>query len=160
MDGGGMNRLRFVQVAISVFALSGCGLSTNSHSGSPGAIQRSSHTLHELCNFPKQFFAAQFHAENLRVAVTSTKPLTEKIGTGNGCDYHTADSEYLGYIFLDAPPAVTSPAAAGTGSPRTLTVDGVAVTETPRPISRYLPSQPLRRRMSCSLRISTDGEVS
>ncbi|WP_433627181.1 hypothetical protein [Nocardia sp. CA-120079] len=87
--------------------------------------------LQELCDFPKQFYAAKYHEENLRVGVIATKPLTEKIGAANGCDYNTVDSVYLGYIFLYAPPAVTPSAAAGSGTPRTLMVDGVSVTDTP-----------------------------
>ncbi|WP_433600795.1 hypothetical protein ACQPXH_02970 [Nocardia sp. CA-135953] len=111
--------------------LSSCGLLPKSHTDSPSEIKTSSHTLQELCDYPKQFYAAKYHAENLGVGVIATKPLTEQIGTGNGCDYHSADSNYLGYIFLDAPPAAPSNSHAESGTPRILMVDGISVTDTP-----------------------------
>ncbi|WP_157187033.1 hypothetical protein [Nocardia vinacea] len=125
--------LRSIPLVLLALILPSCGLLPKSHTDSPSEIKRSNHTLQELCDFPKQFYATKFHAESLRVGVIATKPLTEKIGTGNGCDYHTADdSDYLGYIFLDAPPAVTPSATAGAGTPRTLMVDDVSVTDTPQ----------------------------
>jgi hypothetical protein len=126
---GGMNLVKFVLTVIITLLLSGCGLLPHSRTDVPLA-QQSSHTLQELCDSPKHFFATQFNAENLRVGVIATKPLTEKIGIGNGCNYQTSDNaDYLGYISLDPPHAVTKPAASGAPSTRTFTIDGVSVTE-------------------------------
>ncbi|MGY4100311.1 hypothetical protein ACW2Q0_12265 [Nocardia sp. R16R-3T] len=137
MDGGRMNP-RSIPLVMLAIVLSGCGILPKSHTESTSEIQLSSHTIQELCDFPKQFYATNFHAENLRVAVIATKPMTEKIDIGNGCDYHSADEEYLGYIFLDGPPAPTPSLAAGSGTPRTLMVDDVTVTDTPQ-IQQALP---------------------
>ncbi|MGO4648805.1 hypothetical protein AB4305_28195 [Nocardia sp. 2YAB30] len=122
-----MNLLKFTPAALLILFISGCGILPKTHTDAPGP-QRSNHTIQELCDFPKQFFADRFHAENLRVGVIATKPMTEKIDIGNGCDYHTVDGDYyLGYIFLDPPPAVTTSPPTGTAPPRTLTVDGISV---------------------------------
>lgn len=134
-----------VLVLVSVTLLSGCRSPGTNSPADKSEVRQSNHTIQELCDFPKKFYTDQFRVDKLQVEVIATKPVTEKIGAGNGCDYHPADSdyEYLGYISLDAPSATWSPSS--TPSPtatfpaRVLVVDGISIIATPSPAKTVPP---------------------
>ncbi|MEU6184928.1 hypothetical protein [Nocardia sp. NPDC047038] len=116
--------------------LSGCGLLPHTHPEKE-ITPESSHSIQELCDFPRQFFATRYDANKIEVSVDATKPMTEKISFGNGCSYRTSDQNYLGYVsLLHSADAITSPQQVEHSS-RTLTVDGVRVTEIAKPIPDY-----------------------
>ncbi len=126
-----MRRLHIIAPVTALVALAaGCGLNHNGGE-SPSATSGSGHTIQELCDFPKQFYATQFNADNLEVSVVATKPMTALISGGNACGYHTADNNFRGTISLAHSDDAPGPSAAGSPSVTTRTVDGISITETP-----------------------------
>ncbi|QBS42447.1 hypothetical protein DMB37_22360 [Nocardia sp. CS682] len=84
--------------------LSGCDLFPSAPTDKYG-IPTSNHTVQELCDSTKQFFAAWAGVDNLKLSPgRSGSALTDKIGTGNGCFYDTADGSgwpsHPGYVSL------------------------------------------------------------
>ncbi|PXX68533.1 hypothetical protein DFR70_102215 [Nocardia tenerifensis] len=137
-----MNVVRVAGAVAAAVCLASCANQSKSPV-EPSRPAESSHTLRELCDAPKQFFASEFHAADLKIGTVTGVPLSERLGDLNQCTYHTADDKYLGYLYLDAPTAAdvhSQPA------PTRLTIDGVPVTETPEPLPSYMESRytPLR----------------
>ncbi|KAA8887894.1 hypothetical protein F3087_12400 [Nocardia colli] len=143
-----MNVVRSAGMAAVAICLASCGTQSNSPAD-PSTAPVNTHSLQELCDSPKQFFATEFHADNLKIGTVTGTPLSERIGQNNQCTYHTADDKYLGYLYLDAPTGAPAPSAPPI--PTRLTVDGVAVTETPEPLPTYLESRFTPLRLSATI---------
>ncbi|MFI6776019.1 hypothetical protein [Nocardia sp. NPDC050412] len=148
---GDVNRRMLATIPVLAILLAGCGLSTRTHPEDPTA-HLSVHTLQELCDFPKQFFSTRYNATSLKVGLGATKPMTDKIDGGNGCDYRNPEGKYLGYIslFEGATDSKTHYPAS-----RVVTVDGVAVSEVVEPLDSF--KDPATSRPSYKLTARIDG---
>lgn len=152
---GTMSRVKsLIAIGLIVFA-SACGTDSPSAPPAPGAGE-SAHTLQELCDFPKQFFSEQFNAADVEATLVATKPLTEKIGTANGCSYRKSVQEgggYLGHTLLRLVTSSSSPSSAGGQPDRTVTVDGVAVLRTADAVPDYQDAATARPAYTLTARI-------
>jgi hypothetical protein len=134
--GGDVNSRHATILAIALL-LSGCGLLPDTHTEQSTVVE-SNHTLQELCDFPKKFFSTRYDAPDLVISIDATRPMSAKIGGGNGCSYQTPGrKEYLGNVSLFRVDEDATPTPENRPS-RILRVDGVAVAETSQPIPEYL----------------------
>ncbi|BDT96780.1 hypothetical protein IFM12275_67560 [Nocardia sputorum] len=125
-----------ITVAALTALLSGCDLLPRTDTDQWVAVE-SSHSIQELCDYPKKFFAGRYETADLKVSVDVTKPMSEKIGGGNGCSYHKSERDYVGYISLVHLADSTTPANQVEHPARTLTIDGIRVVEVVKPIPDY-----------------------
>jgi hypothetical protein len=151
---GDMNLLKVAAISVLTIFLPGCGLLPRTHPDKY-TVSSSNHTLQELCDFPKQFFTTRYNATKLEASVTATRPLTEKIGTGNGCSYQTPERDYLGYVFLSRIVEDSTYSTEENFPARVITVDGVAVSEIVEPVPA--PLDPSTTLPSFMLTASIDG---
>ncbi|MFE7742884.1 hypothetical protein [Nocardia sp. NPDC057455] len=135
--GGDVNSRHAPILAIALL-LSGCGLLPGTDTEQSTVVE-SNHTLQELCDFAKKFFSTRYDAPELVVSIDATRPMSAKIGGGNGCSYQTPGrKEYLGNVSLfRVHEAATAPTSENRPS-RILRVDDVAVAEIVQPIPEYL----------------------
>ncbi|WP_157172324.1 hypothetical protein [Nocardia pneumoniae] len=146
-------------IAAITLLMSGCSLSPNPDT-EQHTSKSSDHSLQELCDFPKQFFSARYNTRELEVSLGATRPMTEKIGGGNGCFYDTPDGEFVGYASLFRADLDATPPTTKNSLVRALTVDGVTVTETVEPISEPLDPATTRPRYKLTASIGGwDGEL-
>jgi hypothetical protein len=149
-----VNPRKLTAISALTVLLPGCGLVPHPHP-EKWAVPSSNHTLQELCDFPKQFFTTRYNAANLVISLAATMPMTEKIGTSNGCSYHTPERDYLGYVFFSRIVEDSTSSTTENFPARVVTVDGVAVSE----IVETVPSNldPSTTRPSFKLTASIDG---
>ncbi|MEV6140366.1 hypothetical protein AB0L63_30860 [Nocardia sp. NPDC051990] len=121
--GGKVNLARLALLA-GVLTISGCGFIR------PVDLGESTHTMQELCDFPKPFFAKQFNATNLKTSSVTSTPMSKKIGLGESCFYETP-TEYLGYVALRQEPKQS---AVEGRLARHISVDGASVDQYVDPI--------------------------
>ncbi|MFI9509425.1 hypothetical protein [Nocardia sp. NPDC052566] len=134
--------MKFASLAMLAVSLSGCSLFSHGETGK-SAVPESQRTLHELCDFPKQFYITRFNATELKVSPAQGKSLTEKIGNFNECSYRNGDSKYLGYVYISYRIAGETPTVSKYPPSRILTVDGVPVTQVIEPLPpTWEPSAP------------------
>ncbi|MFI6958034.1 hypothetical protein ACIBJI_31745 [Nocardia sp. NPDC050408] len=124
-----MNPKKLATIPGLAVLLASCGLSLRTHPEDPTA-HWSVHTFQELCDFPMQFFSSRYDATNFKLAVGATKPMTDKIDGGNGCEYRDPEGKYAGYVSLSRIVDVEGWHSTAQHAPsRTITVDKVAVSE-------------------------------
>ncbi|MGW4717469.1 hypothetical protein [Nocardia sp. NPDC004260] len=153
--GGDVTARQLVPIAIISLVLSGCSLLSHSDHDKSSAVE-SNHTLQELCDFPKNFFSTRYGTSNLEITVDATRPMSTKIGGGNGCSYQTPGrKEYLGNVSLFYMNSGTSSSIPKQPPSHVLQVGGVAVTEVVEPIPDYL--DPTTARPYYKLTASIDG---
>ncbi|WP_141717286.1 hypothetical protein [Nocardia altamirensis] len=141
-----MNLPKLLAISALAVLISGCGLLPRTQP-ERHAIPTSNHTIQELCDSTRHFFATRAGTENLKISAgAGGKALTDKIDTGNGCFYETGDPSaspsHLGYVSLfriivsDNPP-LSTPASASENYPtRVITVDGVTVKVATEPMPK------------------------
>ncbi|MGQ4614745.1 hypothetical protein [Nocardia sp. R7R-8] len=141
---GDMNLRKLLVISMLTVPLSACGVLSRTHP-EKYEIPVSNHTIQELCDFTKQFFATRAGTENLNIAPgTGGKALTDKIDGGNGCSYEKADGSawpYLGYVSLFRVTASgntlsISPATTENYPTKVLTVDGATVEVATEPLPK------------------------
>ncbi|MBF6335986.1 hypothetical protein IU450_08815 [Nocardia abscessus] len=139
---GDMNPRKLLAISALTVLLSGCDLPPRTHPETH-KIAISNHTIQELCDSTKQFFANRAGTEKLKVSPgTGGKALTDEIGGGNGCFYDKDDGSAVPFIgsvslfriivsgnTLSEPPPTTPYYPA-----KVLTADGVAVKVATRPL--------------------------
>lgn len=108
-------------------------------------IPTSNHTIQELCDSTKQFFANRVGTEKLKVSPgTGGKALTDEIDGGNGCFYEKDDGSawpHIGYVSLfrvvvSGNTLSESPSTAENYSTKVVTVDGVTVKVATEPLPK------------------------
>ncbi|MGV9719157.1 hypothetical protein [Nocardia beijingensis] len=152
--GGDMSKGKLASIAALALLLPACSLLPQTHPERWTTVE-SNHTIQELCDFPKQFFASRYDAPNLIVSVIATKPITDKIGTGNGCGYDTPRGEYLGYVSMLRMHDDETPSKPDGVPVRTLAVGGVVVAQYVEPVPE--PLDPATTRPRFKLAASVDG---
>ncbi|MFG1792820.1 hypothetical protein [Nocardia sp. NPDC049149] len=141
-----MNLHKLLAISALSVLLCGCGLLSRPHP-EQHAIPTSNHTIQELCDATRHFYATRAGTENLKISPgAGGKALTDKIDTGNGCFYETEDPSaspsHLGYVSLfriivSGNPPLSTPAPASESYPtRTITVDGVTVKVATEPMPK------------------------
>ncbi|MEU7143501.1 hypothetical protein ABZ942_28940 [Nocardia sp. NPDC046473] len=140
-----MNRRKLLAISALTMLLSGCGPLSNSHP-ERHAIPTSNHTVQELCDSTKQFFAARAGTDNLKLSAgISGKALTDKIESGNGCFYEKNDGSAwpssLGYVTLfgaiDTGKTLSQPTSTTENYlTKVLTVDSVTVKAATEPLPK------------------------
>ncbi|MFF0494303.1 hypothetical protein ACFYTQ_35240 [Nocardia sp. NPDC004068] len=126
-----MTRRKFILFAsLLLLFVAGCQNKDNMNEQEP---KPSMHSMQELCDLPKPFFAERFHVANV-VATSDLRPLTAEIGTIGGCTYQTEDKRYLGNIILRYSSAAAPSTSTGRRAGRTVRIDNVAVTEFIEPV--------------------------
>ncbi|WP_433661036.1 hypothetical protein ACQPW1_01820 [Nocardia sp. CA-128927] len=160
---GDMNLRKLLVISVLAALLSGCGLLTRDHPGGD-EIPPSNHTIGELCNSTKQFFATRAGTESLKVSPgAGGKVLTDKIGGGNGCFYEMADGSAwpnLGYVSLfrivDGDHTLSQPPPTNENYPtKVLTVDGVNVKVVTEPLPKG--GDPATALLTVDLTATIDG---
>ncbi|GAA1600878.1 hypothetical protein GCM10009764_25970 [Nocardia ninae] len=143
--------------------LSSCDLSP--HDPDEQKIRSSDHTLQQLCDIPRKFFATRYADAALEVEPGLKKPLTDKIGTGNDCSYFVRerdrpDRRYIGsallFRIIDGDHTLSKPSPTNENYPtRVLTVDGVSVKVVTEPLPKE--ADPATTRLSVDLAATIDG---
>ncbi|MFB7877546.1 hypothetical protein ACFC06_20045 [Nocardia sp. NPDC056064] len=121
-------------VALAV-ALSSC---SQPPSGHPS--ERSTHTLSELCEFPREFFQSQFEVAEIAATVVIGKPMEAPINAGNGCLYTAEGASvhgYLGTISISRGHGENSLSTAEGMPSRYIEVDGFSVAMYINPIPEF-----------------------
>ncbi|WP_330253511.1 hypothetical protein OG874_02535 [Nocardia sp. NBC_00565] len=132
-----MSILKFASAALlGSLLVSGCGLFPRSHP-EKWEVNESVHSLQELCDYPKEFFTVWFKAEKLKISSTTSSPTQDKIGSIGSCSYKLDDGsefpQYLGNNVLERHSEDAKPTESKGRPGRTLTIDGVPVSETHLP---------------------------
>ncbi|MFF7944175.1 hypothetical protein ACFZC5_31105 [Nocardia gamkensis] len=99
---GDMNPRKLVAISLLAMLISGC----DPLGRTPEKYETplSNHSIQELCDSTKKFFAVRAGTDNLKVSPgVGGKSLTDEIGGGNGCFYEVADGSAwpdLGFVSL------------------------------------------------------------
>ncbi|MCX4092074.1 hypothetical protein [Nocardia sp. alder85J] len=125
-----------VTAAVITPTVASCGIGHHSVSSTeiPGF---STHTVQELCDFPKPFFAEKFGYRDFRIDLMSPASMDKKLDVGNACTYFddAADSstngEEVGELLLGPFPLEDHSARSEVLD--TFIVDGSKVVETSLP---------------------------
>ncbi|MFI9405836.1 hypothetical protein [Nocardia sp. NPDC052316] len=143
--------------------LSSCGLTPRDTDEQK--IRSSDHTLQQLCDHPRAFFATRYPGAALEVEPGLKKPLTDKIGTGNDCSYfmrepERADRRYIGSALLfrviDEDRTLSKPRSTNENYPtKDLAVDGVSVKVITEPLPKG--ADPATTLLSVDLATTVDG---
>ncbi|MQY20433.1 hypothetical protein [Nocardia macrotermitis] len=129
--------LRIAMGAMSLTVLSGCALLPNSLTHRE---PESTHTMSDLCNFPKQFLATYFHATVLTEKLVGAPPssMSRKLTYENDCDLESPDGELAASVSMSFSSVPNQPRS---GVARTWTVDGVSVLQIPLPGTPDYPAK-------------------
>ncbi|MFF3221163.1 hypothetical protein ACFYV7_00055 [Nocardia suismassiliense] len=159
-----MNPRKLLVISVLAVLLSGCGLLSRTDP-ERYEIPTSNHTILELCDSAKQFFAILAGTENLKTSPgVGGKALTDKIDGGNGCFYEknngSARPSHLGHVSLfrviDDEHTLSTPPPTNENYPtRVLTVDGVSVKVVTEPLPK--DSDPATTRLTVDLAARIDG---
>lgn len=119
--------VRLVLTGSSVVALSSCSLLPNSITHRE---PESTHTMQDLCNFPKEFVTNTFHAQKLEVRPEGpgSPPMDRKLGHGDLCWLTNVSPVVVTAVGMDYS---RTPEHSNPGTTRTWTIDGVPVQEVP-----------------------------
>lgn len=126
-----MRMTRLVLLA-GMLTLCGCRLVPIPH---PVQLYTSDHTIQELCDFPKQFFLKHYNLAELAVKPARSRPIASKIDYSAECQYDNPDNfvPSFGYVII-SPETEYSKRIPEGSAVRTMTVDGVVVTEIELPL--------------------------
>jgi hypothetical protein len=130
-------RAHLALAGLSVAVLSGCSLLPNS---TTHREPESTHTMQDLCDFPKQFLATEFHVRSVTVQPVGADqpPMSRKLGYDSLCDLNNADPAFAGSVGMAFS---STPVPPNPGTTRTWTIDGVSVQEIPLPRSSSDPGK-------------------
>ncbi|MFD0361981.1 hypothetical protein ACFQZZ_11060 [Nocardia sp. GCM10030253] len=161
---GNMNLRRLTILSVLILMLSSCDLVPHADP-EKYKVRTSDHTLQQLCDYPRKFFATRYADTALEVEPGLKKPLTDKIGTGNDCSYYLRerdqpDRRYIGSALLfrivDSDHTLSTPPPANENYPtKVLTVDGMTVKVVTEPLPKG--ADPATTLLDVDLTASLDG---
>jgi hypothetical protein len=158
---GDMNPRKLVAISLLALLISGC--DPLGRAPEKYEIPMSNHSIQELCDSTKNFFAVRAGTDNLKVSPgVGGKSLADEIGGGNGCFYEVADGSAwpdLGFVSLFR---VASGDTLSEASPTSrnypaevLTVDGVTVKVVTTPLPEE--ADPATALLKVDITANVDG---
>ncbi|WP_157107589.1 hypothetical protein [Nocardia amikacinitolerans] len=147
-------RIRTVFLSAVTLVLTGCQFTPTSQ---PVELYLNEHTLQELCDYPRQFFANRYHVSDLTAKPAQSKSMNSQIDAFAGCFYEKSATEggkQLGHVLLHQENNETKSIPDNSRVQR-LTVDGVTVIEIVEPLGDL--QDPNTARPAYTLQASIDG---
>lgn len=128
---GEVNMPRLALLA-TLLTLTGCGQESKQNPAQPYS---NTHTVKELCDFPKQFLLEHYGLTELVAMPARSKPMDSVIGDSAECRYDnpSVNTPNFGYALL-SPETDSSKAVPAAARTRALAIGGVTVTEIELPL--------------------------